>query len=438
MHLIDFLFGMIAMQAIFFLYFFLIFKKKEFLYFLLFVLCVLSFVFILIQPRGNFLGFEIQFERLLPLPFGILFFSLAFYYRFARYFIDAPIKYQLLNKVIRWAEWYTFLLGFLFLIKFFLVPDLPYIVIVGQATFFINIFIQIFLFYSIYKIKTVSSYLLLYGSLFMILIFRLTITPVVLNPTDFMSYSETPRGMLLGLVGNFLFFNFIMIYNHRKSEQDQVKLEFKRKEELELQRREISNDLHDEMGSTLSGLQVYAGIAANELKSGGDKTLFYLEKITAGVRMAMNNLGDVIWAVRNDQHADKTISSRLKNFFMDVFDASNIDCIYEIDPDAESMIEGVVSRKYLMLVAKEAINNIVKHGRASQITFQLGCVGDDLRLCIEDNGVGFDVDRQSAGTGFFSIKDRIAKLGGRLQIISQLGKGTRIECLVPITIIREK
>jgi signal transduction histidine kinase len=229
-----------------------------------------------------------------------------------------------------------------------------------------------------------------------------------------------------------------MIYNYRKSEQDHVEIEFKKKEALEAQRREISNDLHDDMGSTLSGLQVYSGIAIKEYNSGGDKTLFYLDKISAGVKVAMNNLGDVIWAVRNDPHTDKTFISRIKNFFIDIFDASNIECVYEIDTEAESMITGVISRKYLMLVAKEVINNAIKHSNASKIIVHLSMRDEEIRLCIEDNGCGFHSENQHLNGGFYTIKDRIAKLGGRLNVFSKLGLGTKIECFVPITIIRER
>jgi signal transduction histidine kinase len=438
MPLINFLFGMIAMQLLFLLFFFIFLKRKEFIFFLFFALGVSSFVYMMIQPREFFLSRGIAFDEFLPLPFGILFISLGLYFSYTRFFIDAPQKHLLFNKVLQWSERIAFITGFFFLIKFFFYPDLKYVVEMGKIVFLLNIFLQVYIVGYLILVGGVVNILHLAGSLIMSIYFKLVIIPIAFGAYDYKNYTNEVPGMLFGMVINFMIFNFIMIYNYRKTEQEKFTLKIQKNEELELQRREISNDLHDDMGSILSGLQVYAGIAIKDFNSGGDKTLHYLDKISGGVKVALNNLGDVIWAARNDQASDKTLTGRLKDFFIDIFDARNIESIYDIDSDVEALITGVISRKYLMLVAKEAINNAIKHSNPTIIRVQLKAHLDNLCLMIEDNGCGFDVDKQMSNAGFFTIRDRVANLGGNLTIHSTIGIGTKVECVIPIPIIREK
>jgi len=97
--------------------------------------------------------------------------------------------------------------------------------------------------------------------------------------------------------------------------------------------------------------------------------------------------------------------------------------------------EGI--RVMLFRSIQELMTNVVKHARANNVQVMLTRDGSEAHACVADDGVGFDLERQSrypsasGGFGLFSIRERFAHLGGRISIESQPGKGTRVDLWLP-------
>lgn len=87
-------------------------------------------------------------------------------------------------------------------------------------------------------------------------------------------------------------------------------------------------------------------------------------------------------------------------------------------------------------VAQEALTNVVRHARAARIELRLATQGGSLDLSIVDDGSGFDVEnargRPTASVGLFGMAERIALVGGSLEIDSRPGGGTRVHASVPL------
>jgi signal transduction histidine kinase len=87
----------------------------------------------------------------------------------------------------------------------------------------------------------------------------------------------------------------------------------------------------------------------------------------------------------------------------------------------------------LFRVVQEAIQNALKYSRASEVSVHLKGTRDHVALTIVDDGVGFDVERAwGKGIGLISMRERLESIGGRLEIRSKPGAGTRLEVTVPI------
>jgi signal transduction histidine kinase len=84
----------------------------------------------------------------------------------------------------------------------------------------------------------------------------------------------------------------------------------------------------------------------------------------------------------------------------------------------------------LIRIAREAVVNAVRHGRAQSISVEL-TNGRGIHLSIQDDGVGFDPSRPHPGFGLTSMKERAANLGGDLNIRSSPGGGTEVDVVVP-------
>jgi signal transduction histidine kinase len=85
-------------------------------------------------------------------------------------------------------------------------------------------------------------------------------------------------------------------------------------------------------------------------------------------------------------------------------------------------------------ITQEALGNVAKHSRATAAKVELVLEGGELRLTIDDDGVGFDPNAMPANgsLGLVSMSERSRFVHGRLSVVSQVGKGTRVELHVPI------
>jgi signal transduction histidine kinase len=87
----------------------------------------------------------------------------------------------------------------------------------------------------------------------------------------------------------------------------------------------------------------------------------------------------------------------------------------------------------LYRVTQEALHNILKHAQAQHVSVSLGIAGGRARLRIKDDGVGFQTDKDFPGhLGLRSMRERVAQLGGRLEIHSVPGQGTEVRAELPV------
>jgi signal transduction histidine kinase len=101
-------------------------------------------------------------------------------------------------------------------------------------------------------------------------------------------------------------------------------------------------------------------------------------------------------------------------------------------------------RILLFQAVRELLVNVVKHAKASSVKVSTQRSGDQIRVSVEDDGVGFDAtqihsqDHMTGGFGLFNIRERLDHIGGHLDIASRAGKGTRITLVAPITHEKEE
>lgn len=86
----------------------------------------------------------------------------------------------------------------------------------------------------------------------------------------------------------------------------------------------------------------------------------------------------------------------------------------------------------LFRIAQEALRNVAKHAAKATVHVTLERIDRNLRLCVEDDGPGFDTQHCRPGLGLLSMHERAAVYGGRLKIQSTPGKGTRVEAILPL------
>lgn len=204
---------------------------------------------------------------------------------------------------------------------------------------------------------------------------------------------------------------------------------------LQHMRSKISQDLHDEVGSTLSSIHVYSSVATKALSANPETTIEALKQIKQNSREVMENMSDIVWAINTGSHSQMSLEDKLKNYGYELLTPLAIQCVYRIDKEAERKLLNIEARKNVLLIAKEAMNNIAKYSGATEASIQLSLATGFLQLQITDNGSGFNPDIKRKGNGLFNMQQRTEALGGKFILIAAESHGTTLRCLFPLSSI---
>ncbi|MGW4743128.1 sensor histidine kinase [Nocardia xishanensis] len=110
-------------------------------------------------------------------------------------------------------------------------------------------------------------------------------------------------------------------------------------------------------------------------------------------------------------------------------DETDIDVTVTAAPELPQMLTAV--EVVLLRTTQEALTNIRKHAAASQVQVELSQADDVIRLLVADNGIGFDADGEHIGFGLPGMRERVAQIGGAVEITSTSGTGTSVLVEVP-------
>lgn len=198
---------------------------------------------------------------------------------------------------------------------------------------------------------------------------------------------------------------------------------------------ELSMDLHDEIGSSLSSIKVYSELARQELKSKSNQSELLIQKITEQAEAIMEQISSVIFLLKN-YHTGNAISTRIQQMSENLLLPKRIKTTFEFGEDSLITKKSTIELKHILLIIKEAFNNIAKYSEASECHFKLIKNNDHIQLQISDNGKGFDIHTNKLGNGIHNIRTRTKNLDGICTIESNKEKGTTITILIPISTIR--
>ncbi|HEX3624032.1 MAG TPA: two-component regulator propeller domain-containing protein [Verrucomicrobiae bacterium] len=208
---------------------------------------------------------------------------------------------------------------------------------------------------------------------------------------------------------------------------------------LQRERTRIAKDIHDDLGADLTQI-AFLGELAHQDRSEPDKAAERVEKISATARQAIKSLDEIVWAVnpRNDTLAH--LMDYAGQFALDYLRLGGIRCRLDFPEQCPPRELSTDLRHHLFMVIKEALHNIVKHARASEVQLRIQFAGETLNIAIEDNGCGFDPALARNGTagdaladGLRNMRQRMNDIGGEFDFQTGVGIGTTIHLRLPLT-----
>jgi signal transduction histidine kinase len=197
-------------------------------------------------------------------------------------------------------------------------------------------------------------------------------------------------------------------------------------EAADAERRRIERDLHDGVQQQLVGLRIKLDLAAETLKEDPARGQQELGAVRAQMDDALEELRSLARGIYPPVLHDYGLANALRSFA----DRSSIPITIRAAglPRYREEVELAV-----YFCCLEALQNIVKHAgseRGASVT--LGQEGTELRFGVDDSGVGFDSENCNPGNGLTNMRDRIEAVGGKLEVLSQRGRGTSISGAVPV------
>jgi signal transduction histidine kinase len=194
---------------------------------------------------------------------------------------------------------------------------------------------------------------------------------------------------------------------------------------LERERLRIAQDIHDDLGARVTEISLLSAMAQNNSTfSEQARTEFY--RICLKSRDLVAALYETVWAVNPENDNLEAIGNYLRQRINTQCTQANLRCrlhILSLPPEIE--ISSRV-RHNISMAAMEAITNVIKHGRASQVTVHASYVESTLIVSMHDDGCGFDPLVAPPGNGLINMKRRLDDVGGICQIESAPGKGTTV------------
>ena len=209
-----------------------------------------------------------------------------------------------------------------------------------------------------------------------------------------------------------------------------------RRMQLEQLRTRLSRDLHDDIGSTLSSINILSAVAKRKAEAGDEAgAAASLTGISERTQRLMRNMSDIVWSVDPEQDTMEDLLARMREFGAAVLEAKGISYRFNGNGVLHTTLPPLV-KSNLYLIFKEAVNNAAKHAQATEVVASFAHDNNRLRMTIIDNGKGLDADGSASGTmggnGLRNMRARAAEMKADLRFSGSPEQGTTIDLVVPL------
>ena len=203
---------------------------------------------------------------------------------------------------------------------------------------------------------------------------------------------------------------------------------------IERDRARIAKDIHDDVGAGLTQITLLTELA----RRNPDQTNANLERITQSARNLTKAMDEIVWAVDPQHDTLAGLMDYISAYAEDYLRVADLRCRMDLPVDLPNTHVNAELRYNLFLAIKEALNNVVKHAHATEVRLRLQLEPHSFTLIIEDNGCGLPGGKNgdtknhriASGSGLGNLEKRLAAVGGRCEIHSESGKGTRVSLTV--------
>jgi signal transduction histidine kinase len=212
-----------------------------------------------------------------------------------------------------------------------------------------------------------------------------------------------------------------------------------REQAVERERARIAKDIHDDLGASLTRISLLSESVPVE-EAIPPHAAEALGGIFLATREMTQAMDEIVWAVNPRHDTLDSLASYLGHFAQDYLEPAAVRCRLNMPLQLPNWHLDAEVRHNLFLAFKESLNNIVRHAAATEVQVSLALGTNTFTIAVEDNGKGFDLHtlQENCGAGGQSVhhnglvnmRQRLSQIGGRCDINTTAGRGTRVEFLV--------
>ncbi len=195
------------------------------------------------------------------------------------------------------------------------------------------------------------------------------------------------------------------------------------------ERSRISQELHDELGATLTSISLASEILKQNTRTDSPEVRI-IAKASSEMTTKMN---EIVWSLNANNDNVQSLVAYVRKFCADFLDEAGIQMVFTesiVDPERE--LKGLI-RQSVYHSVKEAVNNIVKHAEASKVELTIETIENELRIQIKDNGKGMpDNAAKRWSNGLRNMKKNIESISGRISWATE--NGTLVHIQTPMSL----
>ncbi len=199
----------------------------------------------------------------------------------------------------------------------------------------------------------------------------------------------------------------------------------KQQRALEQERLRIAHDIHDDLGARVTQISLLSAMA-QENPAFPEKARADFDKVSKMSRELVSALYETVWAVNPENDNLEALGNFLCQMVKQLCEQTPLRCRFHVLDLPHEVQVSSQTRHNISLAVKEAVHNIIKHAKATEVTIRMSFSDGILAVSVHDDGCGFQPADNIPGNGLSNMKQRLHNIGGNSFVESKPGQGTTI------------
>ncbi|MBC8330430.1 MAG: sensor histidine kinase [Anaerolineae bacterium] len=202
------------------------------------------------------------------------------------------------------------------------------------------------------------------------------------------------------------------------------------------ERNRLAREMHDTLGHRLTVASVQLEGAQRLILDDPDRATQMVETVREQVREALSELRSTVATLREPLQTDLSLWNALPRLVAPFDKATGLDVELTLPPEEFALPNA--HRLTIYRAVQEALTNVQRHARAQRVWVNLSHKGDALQLVVSDDGIGLPTHLDENRFGLRGLRERVAQLGGKLELGNRDAGGAQLRICLPLTIDGEK